>query len=201
MRDKDQILLEDVYQKVINNSEEYKQIANQFVQNNQDLFQYHNLNYILKNKRSIKDLVSIKDIPKSVMLFLNELSEYQSNHYGNYNDTELYKFYFNLPDIIKLRSSPKKEELNQIYRGDSGKNEKAILSFAAGKYSKENVKLFGNIILSLSDLKSYKGIIDLTKLRTALEKTYGIKKTKALTTFFEYGDDENEVLVFGGKWK
>ena len=192
MRDRDQILLENVYQ---------KQIADQFVKDNQNLFQYHNLNYILKNERAIKDLVMIKDIPKSIMLFLNELSSYQSNHYGNYDDVELYKFYFNLPDIIKLRSRPKKEELNQIYRGDSGKNEKAILSFAIGKYAKENVKLFGNVILSLSDLKSYEGIMDLTKLRTALEKTYGIKKTRALTTFFEYGDDENEVLVFGGKWK
>lgn len=178
-----------------------KQIANQFVQDNHDLFKYHNLDYILNNKRSISSLILIKDIPKSVMMFLNELSDYQSNHYGNYDDDVLYNLYFSLPDIIKKRSFPKKQELNQIYRGDSERHSKNILSFAIGQYAKENAKYWGENVYPLSDLKSYKGILDLTKLRNALEKTYGIKKASALTSFFEFGDDENEVLVFGGIWK
>jgi len=186
---------------LIESFSEDKEIAKKFVEDNVDMFKFHNLHYILNNRRSVKQLISIKDLPVSIMMFLNELNEYQSNHYGSYDDSYLYELYFNLPDIIKKRSQPRKEEIHQIYRGDNQKSEKNILSFAIGEFAKENAKIWGNEVYNLSDLKSYKGILDLTRLRTALERTFGIKKARALTSFFEFGDDENEVLVFGGIWK
>lgn len=210
MKDKDSKSIEHIYLLSVlsegkywskKTKEYYKQIVNDFVQNNIDLFQYHNLDYILNDSRSINALLLIKDLPKSIMIFLSELNNYQSNHYGNYDDNILYNLYFNLPDVIKKRSQPKKEELNQIYRGDSQRYSKHILSFAIGQYAKDNAKYWGENVFPLSDLKTYQGILDLTKFRNALEKTYGIKKARALTDFFEFGDDENEVLVFGGEWK
>lgn len=186
---------------LIESVSENKEIAKKFVKDNMDIFQYHNLNYILNNARAIKGLILIKDLPVSIMVFLNELSNYQSNHYGSYDDSNLYKAYFELPDIIRKRSQPRREEMSQIYRGDNQKSEKNILSFAVGEYAKENAKNWGNEVYPLSDLKTYKAILDLTKLRTALERTFGKKKSNTLTSFFEFGDDENEVLVFGGIWK
>lgn len=119
--------------------------------------------------------------------FLQELEEYQSNHYGNYNRQELVDAYRQLPMTIKKYLAAK--NLQNLYRGCDGLTEKPAISFTD---KKSNAFIYGSFAIPFSMVKSYDAAISSEKACELNEK---------INTDLSIGDDENEVIVLNAKWK
>jgi hypothetical protein len=135
--------------------------------------------------------------------FFEELSEYQSNHYGAYEYQFLRDEYFKLPeDFRKMMSVPKSRHGN-CFRGDDGKNEKLVSSFVYHENpetAKRNAHFYGHYVYSLSrDVRSFSAtmLIDFNKL----VKYFGKKLTYKIFDDYNIGDTENEILVFDIRYK
>lgn len=139
-------------------------------------------------------------LPKPFLDFFHELALYQSNHYGSYHSQPLYNAYTNLPNDFKLKTQPQKSQLLNIFRGDDGYNAKPVLSFTYNKsqsIAKNNASRYGKYIISLNNLKHYDGLLDTNKL----VNYFGKKLWNQITNNYPIGDDENEILAFGVKFK
>jgi hypothetical protein len=178
-------------------SERMIEDAKNFVRQNKELFFNHDFRYILNNQRSLREFLRLKQVPVSILEFIDTIGVYQSNHYGDFNDEMLYNEYKKLPIRLKRLLRPDIKEIRNAYRGDSDKNQKYVYSFG----TKNVAKFFGYNQYSLRDLIGIEGMVSTDKVKYALERMFGIKTSDAILRFFNVGDDESEILVFGGKWK
>jgi hypothetical protein len=134
--------------------------------------------------------------------FFIELSLYQSNHFGNYNNSNLKSAYDKLPESFKKYMDIPKSHYIFCFRGDDGKNEKPVTSFVYNKdieRSKRTASFYGRYVFSLkSDVKSLSGTCYINTER--LDKYFGKKNSNKIFDSYDIGDDENEVLVFDVKY-
>jgi hypothetical protein len=76
-----------------------------------------------------------------------------------------------------------------------------VLSFTThsdSEISKKNANLYGSQIFSLKEnLISYENALDLSLLKSY----FGSVLWNKITNIYSIGDDENEILIFGGVWK
>jgi hypothetical protein len=130
--------------------------------------------------------------------FFNELSDYQSNHYGTYDSSRLRDEYLKLPEDFKRMMRLPKSQYKNCYRGDDGKNEKPVLSFVwkpDAEKARQSALFWGHYAFSLlEDIKNSSDVIMIGFDR--LSKYFGKKITYRITDEYGIGDDENEVLVF-----
>lgn len=135
--------------------------------------------------------------------FFIALASYQSNHYGLYNSMELFKEYMKLPEDFKKFMTIPKSQYKNCFRGDDGKTEKPVSSFVYNKdpdVAKSNASNYGRYVFSLiGDGKSL--ISTMTTDFNKFKKFFGIKQWNRIVDDYGIGDDENEVLVFGLKYK
>ena len=124
-----------------------------------------------------------------IIKFLEELSTYQSNHYGYYDRTKLVETYDRLPDSIKKYLLPNPKLLQNLWRGCDGLSELRAISFTPNKGV---AHIFGVYVIPFQELKSYGGLIDTEKSRKLADR---------LKCEFEIGDDEGEVIVIRPIWK
>lgn len=132
--------------------------------------------------------------------FFEELSYYQSNHYGSAAAQLLYDAYQPLPPDFKAKVTANKTKLLKSFRGADSKTNKPVLSFTWNSdpaISHKNAQFYGHYVYSINDLQSYKGTID-----TGMFPMYfGKVLWRQITSQFPIGDDENEILVLGGIFK
>jgi hypothetical protein len=135
--------------------------------------------------------------------FFEELSKYQSNHYGSYDTSNLKYAYDKLPDDFKKYMSIPKTHYVFCFRGDDGKNEKPVSSFVYNRNlerAKRNASFYGYYVFSLKDdVKDCSGTFYFNSDK--LEKYFGKNNTRRIFDSYHLGDDENEVLVFDVKYK
>jgi hypothetical protein len=155
---------------------------------------YHEI--ILENIKVGKDIEQFKR-------FFEELSEYQSNHYGAYDSQPLRDEYFKLPEDFRKVMSISRYKYGNCFRGDDDKNEKPVSSFVYHEnpeIAKRNALFYGHYAFSLkSDVKSFSGIMstDFNKY----SKYFGKKLTYKILDEYSIGDSENEVLIFDIRFK
>ena len=132
-----------------------------------------------------------------IVNFMIALYIYQSSHlYVDPN--KIYALYMKLSPEIKKIYTPNEQQLQNARRGDDGVQHKKALSFMVGdnveKIQNELKKTFGAYIFAIEDLKSHDGIFSTLELSND-------EAHKDLIHYLNIGDDENEIIVFGGKWK
>ena len=154
-----------------------------------------------KNYFILKESISPLDLSENLLNFLGELSAYQSNHYGSYDSKDLYNLYNTLNKEFKKECTPNRNKLKNAFRGSDAKDIKPVLSFtthSSNEISRKNANLYGSQIYSLKDhLISYENALDLSLLKSY----FGAVLWNKLTNIYSIGDDENEILIFGGVWK
>lgn len=150
---------------------------------------------------TLKESISPLDLSENILNFLGELSSYQSNHYGSYDSSSLYNAYSKLSDNFKKENSANRNKLKNAFRGDDGSNTKPVMSFTThqnAEISKSNASFYGTNVRSLKQhLKSYENSLDVS----LLQKYFGTVLWNKITDYYSIGDDENEILIFGGIWK
>jgi len=141
--------------------------------------------------------------PRIYHKFFIELADYQSNHYGSYNTSRLLQEYIKLPEDFKKFMAIPKTKYKNCFRGDDSRNEKPVSSFVYDnnpETAKKNASLYGRYIFSLSrDGKSL--ISTMTTDFQKFEKFFGKKQWYRAVEDYGIGDDENEILAFGLKYK
>jgi hypothetical protein len=154
-----------------------------------------------KNYYYLKESISPLDLSETLLNFLGELSYYQSNHYGSYDSKDLYNLYNQLNKEFKKECTPNRNKLKNAYRGSDSKDFKPVLSFTThsdNEISKKNANIYGSQIFSLKDhLISYENALDVSLLKSY----FGSVLWNKITNIYSIGDDENEILIFGGVWK
>jgi len=132
-----------------------------------------------------------------IVNFMMALYIYQSS-YLYVDPNKIYALYMKLSPEIKKRYTPNERQLQNARRGDDAVQHKKALSFMVGdnveKVESEITTLFGAYIFAIEDLKSYDGIFSTPEL-------HNDEKYADLIQYLNLGDDENEIIVFGGKWK
>lgn len=148
----------------------------------------------------ITESISPLDLSEDILIFLGELSSYQSNHYGTYNVSGLYTAYSKLNSNFKKKLTPSRKKLNNSFRGDDGIRSKAVMSFTYNsdqQKAKRNAAFYGKYVFPFSALNNYENVLDTS----LLSKYFGSVLWNKITDIYAIGDDENEILVFGGRWK
>lgn len=148
----------------------------------------------------INESISPLDLSEDILIFLGELSSYQSNHYGSYNVSRLYNAYSKLNSNFKKSMIPSRKKLKNSFRGDDGIRSKSVISFTYNSdhyKAKKNASFYGKYVLPFSALENYDGLLDTS----LLSKYFGSVLWNKITNIYEIGDDENEILVFGSNWK
>jgi hypothetical protein len=126
---------------------------------------------------------------KPIQKFLEELQDYQSNHFGYYPRDLLVAAYKNLPAGIKTYLRPKDAKIKKLWRGCDGLSETRAISFTTNKGI---AHLFGAYVIPFTELASYEGLIDTEQAR---------KLTRRLGYDFSISDDEGEVIAVAIKWQ
>jgi hypothetical protein len=119
--------------------------------------------------------------------FIDEIEQYQSNHYGSYNRYRLVKAYRALPDYFKKAISPTRYK--NYWRGADGVTDSVAISFTD---KRANAGFYGHYAIPISELQSWTGMIDTHRLRVFIDR-YKIRT--------DVGDDENEIVVIEPVWK
>lgn len=159
------------------------------------------MNLSFKNYLLIKESISPFDLSENLLNFLGELSFYQSNHYGLYDSTTLYNAYNKCSKEFKKECTPNRNKIKNSFRGSDSKETKSVLSFSTHsnyQTAKNNAGFYGNNVYSLKEhLQSYENALDLSLLKNY----FGTVLWNKITNIYSIGDDENEILIFGGVWK
>ena len=183
MRDFDTAILENLYESVLSESV-------------LDMALFKNLGFSEKNKSKKEILEYVKKYGPDIINFLMALNIYQSS-YRTVSFLTFYRLYMKLPTEFKEKYYPDPIEIQNSYRGDDDMIRKNVLSFTTHSNPEiafRNAGFFGSSIFTISDLKSYDGILSTPKLVTD-------NSLEDIIDFLGIGDDENEILVFNGVWK
>lgn len=145
------------------------------------------------------------DVADKLVNFLSLVNAHQSN--GGGNPPALVKAFKELPELIKPLLLAPNGLARRLYRGDEGNGEstqdRKVASFAS---TPNNVTFWGRYVYKGSDMKSFEGIIDSTRIVNVFFNT---KLGKIIENYAEdyhqkdtvVGDIEDEKIVFGIKWK
>lgn len=122
-------------------------------------------------------------------LFLEEMADYQSNHYDTYNRSLLVEAYNNLPDNIKAFISTNR--IGGLYRGcdGAGNPEKPAISFTK---EEKFARFFGTFAVPSSEIQLYLAAIRSDRVSLLSHK---------IKSQYEIGDDEGEIIILGVVWK
>lgn len=134
----------------------------------------------------VKEAVDIAN-KKAVQHFMEEMSWYQSNHYGAYDTTALFNAYVMLPNDAKMFITMKK--VGPLFRGCDGISPKAVSSFTTNP---KVAQVFGAFVIPFTEVESHQGIV-------STERIYKLMQRFKLD--YPIGDDEGEFLVMNVKWK
>lgn len=143
-----------------------------------------NIKIIIRN--IIKEALDVSG-KEAVQRFLEEVSWYQSNHYGAYDTTGLFNAYTMLPEEIKMFITMKR--VKPLYRGCDGISPKAVSSFTTNPKVAE---VFGAFVIPFTEVENHQGIV-------STERIYKLMNRFKLD--YPIGDDEDEFLVMNVKWK
>lgn len=145
------------------------------------------------------------DVADKLVNFLSLMNAHQSN--GGGNPPALVKAFKELPEVIKPLLLAPKGLARRLYRGDEANGEstqdRKVASFAS---TPNNVTFWGRYVYKGSDMKSFEGIIDSSRVVNVF---YYSKLGKIIEKYAEdyhqkdttVGDIEDEKIVFGIKWK
>ena len=137
--------------------------------------------------------------------FLGRVAHHQSNDSSDYkNPRAMVAAYHALPECIKPLVTAPKGLVKRLYRGDEPTNgdNPTTASFAT---SPRNVGFWGKYVYKGTDIKSFDGIIDTSRIEKNFASRSKIMKT--LDGLEENGNSldvyagEDEKIVFGIKWK
>lgn len=143
-----------------------------------------NIKSLIRN--AIKEALDVSG-KEVVQRFLEEVSWYQSNHYGTYDTTTLFNAYMMLPEEIKMFITMKRSK--PLYRGCDGISPKAVSSFTTNPKVAE---VFGAFVIPFSEVESHQGIISTERIYKLMNK---------FKLDYPIGDDEGEFLVMKVKWR
>jgi hypothetical protein len=158
--------------------------------------------YPKKPEKPAKELYELAD---KLIDFLGRVAHHQSNDSSDYkNPRAMVAAYHALPESIKPLVTAPKGLVKRLYRGDEltdGDNP-TTASFAT---SPRNVSFWGRYVYKGTDIKSFDGIIDSSRIEKNFSGRSKIMKT--LERIEENGNNlevyagEDEKIVFGIKWK
>ena len=147
--------------------------------------------------KTISESLNTDALSTEILSFLEHLSVYQSNHYGNYDSGQLYACWNALPKDMKKQCTPSRNKYANMFRGDDDFNIKPVMSFTWNRdaaIAGSNALFYGaNKYSFKDDIKGFVGALDIAKL----PEYFGKRLWAKILDQFEIGDDENEILVFG----
>lgn len=149
---------------------------------------------------------TVAEVADKLNEFLGRVAHHQSNDSSfAKNPDALVEAFNDLPEVIKPFVLAPRGLIKRLYRGDeAGKSEivqgRGVASFAT---TPRNVGFWGRYVYKGSDIQSFAGIIDtgrIVKNFDSYSKIGELLGTIARNSI-EIGDDEDEKIVFGIKWK
>lgn len=159
--------------------------------------------YPKKPEKPAKELYEMAD---KLINFLERVAHHQSNDSSDYkNPNAMVAAYHALPESIKPLVTAPKGLVKRLYRGDEptgGDNPTVAASFAT---SPRNVGFWGKYVYLGTDIKSFDGIIDSSRIeknfsgRSKILKT--LERIQEHPNNLEVYAGEDEKIVFGIKWK
>lgn len=184
MRDNDSILLESIYSCEIINESDFSH----------SLFREMGF---LDQKEAIEKIKEFfSKYGADIVNFAMGLYIYQSS-YMEISPERMYKLYMRLTPKQKKKYTPDPETLQTTRRGDDSVKQKKAISFASHsnpEIAMSNAKFFGGLVFAIEDLESYDGAF-------STELFVNDPSLSDMVDFLNIGDDENEIIVFGAKWK